>query len=419
MGRLGWVYVGCAGLLGVQLSFVACKGKTTSNPESDAGGSSNDGVAGRSGGSGHAGSSSGGSSSGTGTDLDSFLEAEGDSFCSRLFRCYEGDDDFSGERIVLKNEQGCKDLLARINAGSRAIADLRARIASGNVRYAPENGEKCLADLATCNGVDSFNDGACREAFEGDAKTGEACRRSEDCAGDAYCNAFEACAGQCAPRKPAGAECQHDSDCAYTTGAVFCDFSGTTGVCRELTRAPKAGLGEPCSRNLEGATSLIVCRDELWCATLPNGDPEADALGECALPLAPGDPCLDGDDVCTDGFCDTDAGACRAVTLVAKPGAACDKAELSICDPTLGLHCNTSGTCDASGNGHEGALCYTGDLQWGCDPELYCAKPDQATSNDPGNCRPLLADGAACTSSATCLSGNCLDSVCGGRPCLE
>lgn len=431
MGQIGRVYAGCVGVLGLQLLLVAC-GHADKNSVANTGGAgtsdaganssgkaSSSGSAGKASGGGgssaHGGSSSGGS--GDATDLDSFLEAEGDGFCARLFRCAEGGDDFSGERIALKDPQGCKDLLARVNASSRLLRDLRAQIAAGNIHYAPREGQKCLADLAACNGVDSLNDGACREAFDGNAQTGEACMRSEDCAGDAYCATPQVCGGQCTPRKQEGEPCERDIECAYTSGAVFCDNSTTTGVCHTLLPTAKAAQGEPCTRNFEGAEALTLCQDGLWCATVPGGDPNADALGQCALPIPTDSPCVDGDDFCGDGVCDTTAGVCRRVTLVATAGAACDKTTWLVCDPTLGFHCNAGGTCDASGDGREGTACFGSDLQRGCDAGLYCA--DQSTSNEPGTCRPFVADGAACNNSQDCASGNCMDGACSGRPCLE
>jgi hypothetical protein len=430
MGRMGWVYVGSAGALALQLLLVACgnsekhSATTAGGADNSEAGQSSSGSAGKSSTSGA--SSSGGSSSGKSscgsvkpTDLDGFLEGEGDCFCERLFRCAEGDDDFVGERIVLKNVQGCKDLLARVNANSQILRDLRAQIAAGNIHYDPVNGQKCLEDLGTCSGVDSLNEGACREAFEGKAKTGEACARSEDCAGDAYCGTLQECGNKCTPRKQEGEPCQRDNECAYTQGAVFCDHSTATPVCHTLLPTAKAAEGEPCTRNFEGAEALTLCQDGLWCATAPGGDPAADVVGQCAPPIPSDGPCVDGDDFCSDGVCDTALGACRHVTLVAEAGAACDKPAGVGCDPALGLHCNAAGTCDASGDGSEGSACFASDLQRGCDAGLYCAKAPETTSDDPGVCRAFVADGAACSDKRECASGSCTDGVCGGRPCLQ
>ena len=140
-------WLGSLGVLGLQLLLVAC-GDTTKNAPSpgtsaaDAGSPGNSSSAGKTSGGGQAnagGNSAGGSSAGPGnaSDLDSFLVSEGVGFCARLFRCFEGNDDFSSERLVLKSEQGCKELLARVNASSGDLRDLRAQIAAGNVHYDP------------------------------------------------------------------------------------------------------------------------------------------------------------------------------------------------------------------------------------------------------------------------------------------
>jgi hypothetical protein len=423
MRQPGWVYWSTLAALGLALTPLGCgdtkKDAHPATPDASAGTSSG-------GKSGQAGSANqGGSTNPTGgsanraTDLDTFLEQQGQGFCARLFRCLEANDDFLGERLVIENAPACEELLARVNATSRSMRDLRAEVAAGNLHYVPDQGQACLAELSACNGIDSLGDGSCREAFDGNAKTGEACHRSEDCAGDAYCALGGACPGTCAPRKPAGAACEFDMECAFTTGLVFCENeSGVTGTCRTLEKAQPAAKGEPCTRNLEGAASLILCQDGLWCATLSGGDPVADVLGECALPIPLNMPCVDGDDVCDGGLCDTGSHLCRSVTLRKEAGQTCDEDAFTYCGPLQGLRCGPDGTCQGSGDGSQGSACFSSDLQRGCDAGLYCAKAAGTTSADPGQCQPFLADNAACNSSSDCLNGNCENDVCGGRGCL-
>jgi Dickkopf N-terminal cysteine-rich region len=373
--------------------------------------------------SGGSAANSGGTSGnpGNATDLDSFLEQEGPGFCPRLFRCFEANDDFLGERFVLETVQGCKDVLARSNATSYGLRDLRAQVEAGNIHYVPEQGQKCLADLAQCNGVDSLTQGPCREAFDGNAKTGETCQRDEDCAGDAYCQVPGTCPGQCQPRKKPNESCERDNECAYTGADVFCDHdSGPSPVCRALEPSPKVGKGEPCTRAYTGAGSLTLCQDNLWCATLPGGDPVADALGHCIEPIAGNGACVDSDDVCLDGLCDASAGTCQKYTLRKKAGETCDKALLVICDPLLGLSCNDAGTCEGSGDGTEGSACFSGDFQRGCDPGLYCQKDPAVVASTPGICRAQLPSGAACQQSQSCDSGDCgADQKCLERACFN
>jgi hypothetical protein len=426
-----------ATLLLPALLVVACDDKTThnSNPasaESGAGAANAGGDATDAGGmSSSAGKASSGASAvdpggagndpGAATDLDTFLAEEGRGFCARLFRCFEsGGDDFMAERFALETPQRCEDLLARVNATSRDIRDLRAQIAAGNIHYVPEQGQECLSALAECNGTDSFGGGACREAFDGKAKTGEACQRAADCAGDAYCDLEGACPGTCQARKAEGETCVLSSECAYTEGAVFCDHdSGPMPVCHTLAASPKVGLGKPCTRNLTGAASLLLCSDDLWCATLPGGDANQDPLGQCAKPIAGSGACADGDDVCTDGLCDETAGTCQAYTLRKQAGETCDKASRTFCDPLASLVCGPDGTCLFSGDGSEGKGCFTSDLQWGCDPGLYCKKPLLASSDEPGTCEQLLPDGAACDRETNCESGGCVNMSCTKRGCYQ
>ena len=47
------------------------------------------------------------------------------------------------------------------------------------------------------------------------------------------------------PRKQEGETCERDIECAYTTGAVFCDHSTATPVCHTLRPTAKAAEGEP------------------------------------------------------------------------------------------------------------------------------------------------------------------------------
>ena len=321
---------------------------------------------------------------------------------------------------MIETPADCEELLGRVNATSRTIRDLHAAVAAGSVHYVPAQGEACLAEISACNGVDSLTDGSCREAFEGNAKSGETCYRSEECAGDAYCVLGNACPGKCAPRKPEGAACDLEMECAFTTGVVFCEHadSNATGTCRTLEKAAPAAKGQPCTRNLKGAQSLILCQDGLWCATLSGGAPNTDILGECALPIPIGMPCVDGDDVCENGLCDTGTQTCRSVTLRTQAGQTCDEEGFTYCGPLQGLRCGADGTCHGSGDGSEGSDCFSSDLQRGCNAGLYCAKAAGSTSADLGKCQPFVVDNAACNSSSDCLNGNCVNNVCSGRGCL-
>ena len=389
----------CAGIWGAFWALSGCGPKTTSNPGDGGGGS---GVVENP------------------TNASDFFAAEGRSYCARVFRCQEGNDDFTSARLVLQTQARCEDLVARLNDTQRSQRDLNAQLSSGAIHYVAAQGAKCLADLGTCNGANSFEDGACREVFDGNAKTGEACQRDEDCSGDAYCHVVDACPGMCAPRKLQGESCSQASECAEASGVARCNYDGTgNGTCHTLARSAAVGQGEPCTRRLGTQDSLVFCQDGLWCRTAAGGDPSEDAMGVCAPPIVGSEACEDQDDVCKSGLCDTDTGVCRPVTLQKSVGAACDKEQYIVCDPLVGLQCGLDGTCLGSGNGTQGSTCFTSDFQRGCDAGLYCQKPDTASSSsDPGTCTPQLAANSACNNDNDCADGGCVAGVCQGRYCF-
>lgn len=380
---------------------------------SDAGGSAGD----AGGGAGDAGgtrSDGGGTASGGLTsEPGGFQDAQAHGYCGRLFRCFEGNDDFMVARLLLKTPKGCEAQLRKLNEQEPGRRDLQAQLAAGMLHYDAAAGEKCTAELSVCNGIDSFSDGSCREMFDGDVQTGQACQRSEDCAGDAYCERNgSACPGQCRPRKASGEPCEVSTDCAYAAGAVFCDHDAPSPVCRTLPLGQKAGMGEPCTRKLPGSEQLVTCDDELWCGIDAALGTDA-AQGRCVLPLELGDACQDSDDVCVGGMCDTDAGQCREIVLRSTEGETCGEALFVACDPTLGLRCSDLGFCEASGDGSEGSRCFNGDFQRGCGPGLYCAPSDAPPA---GTCQPLVSAGAACEQNSVCDSGNC-ETTCQARYC--
>ena len=398
------------GLLGMLALAGACGPSTTKNAASD-GGAANSGSP--------TNAAGAGADPGSATDLNSFLEQQGRAFCERLFKCFEANDDFMAERFVLESVQGCQDEVARVDGTDSRVRDLVAQVQAGNLHYMPEQGQKCVAALAECNGPNSFWEGPCSEAFDGKAQIGENCQRHEDCAGDAYCASDGMCAGQCQPRKQLNESCQGSQECAQGGALLVCDRnSAPTSVCRALDQSPKASLGQACTRAFTGVGSLVLCQDNLWCATVPGGDPATDALGHCIEPIAGDGACVDSDDVCLEGMCDTVAGVCRPFTMRKKAGESCDRTLFVFCDPLLGLRCSDAGTCEGSGDGSEGSGCFGGDLQRGCDPGLFCDE-DPLAPTKAGTCRALLPAGAACETPQSCSSGSCSDQKkCLDRPCF-
>lgn len=362
----------------------------------------------------NAGSGSGGTSQpADATELETFWTAMAKGYCERLFRCWEANDDFMSTRWLLETPEACEAELALGHVQIASRRDTRAQVEAGNLRYVPSMGEKCIEELSACNGPSSFYVGSCREVFDGPVETGGACNRDEDCAGDASCESALTCPGQCQPRKATGEPCSVNTDCRYTTGIVICDQEAIPEpVCRTLEpAASKSALDEPCTRELGGSTSLQLCQDDLWCA--PDPAAGTTATGKCAAPTPLEGACTDGDDVCVDGLCDAEGGVCVVYTLLKEAGESCDRANLLICDPRLGLRCGDQGVCEASGDGSEGSLCFGGDFQRPCDTGLYCLN-DQALGH--GTCRPRLPAGSPCEFGTACQSGSC-DTTCLERYC--
>ena len=362
------------------------------------------------------GSGSGGSSAttiGSVNDLDGILAGEGRGYCARLFRCVEGNDDFMNIRALLQTPAACEKLLADINQHSFSLRDLRLQLNQGAMQIVPEKAQACLDEIASCNGPDSLSRGSCRDMFEGQVAQGAPCHRAEDCAGDAFCDVNSNCPGTCLARKASGESCQNNGECTQGDGYTFCDSSSAAGaVCRTLLVAPKAALGQSCTRHPAGAEKLSLCADTLWCAPVA-GEPTTATLGVCQLPIPIGSACSGGGDVCSDGFCDKSTGVCRALSVLKRAGDPCDKATFRICDPVLGLGCSAEGSCEASGDGSQGSVCFSGDLQRLCNSGLYC---QTGTVAGRGVCQPLLKAGASCEFGSSCETGNCR-TTCQERTC--
>jgi hypothetical protein len=346
-------------------------------------------------------------------DLAGILAGEGRGYCARLFRCLETSDEFMGSRLLLETPAACEALLADINAKSFSIRDLSLQLSQGALQIVPAKAQACLNEIAACNGTDSFSRGSCRDMFEGQVGQGSPCQRGEDCAGDAFCDTASACPGICKARKASGESCQGDGECTQGDGYTFCDRDLASGAaCRTLPVAPKAALGEACTRRLAGAETLSRCVDSLWCGPVAGQSTTA-TLGICQPPIPAGGPCSDDDDVCSEGLCDTSSNVCRSVSRLKHAGDACDKASFLRCDPLLGLRCSEQGSCEASGDRTQGAVCFTGDFQPTCNSGLFC---QLGTAAPHGICQPLLKTGASCEQSSSCESGNC-QTTCQARIC--
>jgi hypothetical protein len=215
---------------------------------------------------------------------DDFFAREARALCGRWFRCLSPRDDDMSLRFLFGTTAVCEAEVARYNARSPNVADLRQKLAAGDLTVSADATESCLEELASCGEADALNEGSCREVFEGAVAQGGACQRDEDCSGNSYC-AGDSCPGQCQPRGLPGAACTGPTQCAYWGSPVFCDTTGGTlpGTCRELDRSAKAGPGEKCTRSFRTAQqAFFQCQDDLWCAP-PTADDDT-GLGHCEKP---------------------------------------------------------------------------------------------------------------------------------------
>lgn len=343
-----------------------------------------------------------------------FFAQEARALCSRWFRCLSPRDDDMALRFLFGTTTVCEAEVARYNERSPNVADLRQKLAAGDLVVAADAAQSCLQELAACGEADSLNEGSCREVFEGSVEQGGACQRDEDCSGNSYC-AGNSCPGQCQQRGLPGAACTRPTQCAYWGSPVFCDTSSGTlpGTCRELDRGAKAGPGEKCTRSFRTAQqAFLQCTDDLWCA--PPASEDDTGFGQCEPPIEGQGACSDQNDVCLVGLCNVASGHCQPYALVREAGGACSDATLTFCDPLQGLRCTddeAGGSCEAQGDGAEGSVCFSGDFQRGCGVGLYCERSD--TTATSGTCVKVLAGGEPCESSSQCQSGRC------ATTCLE
>ena len=259
----------------------------------------------------------------------------------------------------------------------------------------------------------------CPASFTGTIPLHGACFRSEECAGDAWCDpgAGRMCPGTCAPRVAPGAPCTdvHQCSTAGFSGIVTCQPTGTSGaamVCLQHRLATAAVEGQPCGAVVSGTTVTDTpCADNLTCVP---------ATGLCQrVTLAQGQPCT-ADTPCPFGdACVTDAlgaSTCQAASYHNHPGDPCAANSTALCNPVIQLACR-NGTCQLVGDGSAGSACATGEFaNTACNPGLYC---DGATRV----CTPQKPAGAPCLDNLECAGvcgpgGLCADRACNLRYCL-
>jgi hypothetical protein len=337
--------------------------------------------------------------------VDEVLGKALDLYCKALFECPIPSDDTLSEAVAFGNQARCRDVLSRAGQSTliRGWDDLRRRERDGSIRVNGEAVERCF-EAQSCQVSFDFQQGACRAIFAGTVIEGQPCLRTEQCAGNAYCDHSEqACPGVCVARKAPGSPCSSADECsAQGSGRTECDYANSsgTGTCTERVESI-ATEGQACSLVPSPGAEIVLCTPGLWC------DEAASGTGVCRKPLPPGESCDTTDDVCVTGaFCHGPPGlqTCQTVELlgVGQSCARLDSEPPRMCDVFAGSTCDTtSQVCVVKGRSR-GSRCDISDLGdlIPCDTGLYCRSSTRT-------CEPQVAEGQPCDSDQHCNAGQC------------
>jgi len=236
--------------------------------------------------------------------------------------------------------------------------------------------------------------------FKLGCKDGQICSRTGrciergTCLEDADCLSGKCVNNLCESVKPLVEKCKHSGEC------TFAGFSCVNGICKEDCANC---IGE-CINNKchpRPCVSSIDCPGGQTCSSMngPNGQPGKYCNG--------GQKC---DKVCpADLICI--AGECRECNQDNKEN--CGK---HVCRKETCIPCSPEVPCEENKVCTYGVCCPKEDLGKPCTKEedcpLYCVE---------GKCScTLLPEGEKCTNSASCLSGNCQETIgrCSVTPCL-
>ncbi len=337
-------------------------------------------------------------------DYDAFAAQARSAVCNRVFSCLN-ESEWAELRLLFEDLEECEAALSHRQLKSPRIQRLRDQLATGNLRYVEENARICLGSLESCHGTTSLEEGPCAEVVEGNAALGEPCYDSVDCASDAFCALSTTCPGTCQSRKGAQSSCLSVDECTFEGEVTHCAQS----TCVRTELAAPADVEEMCTVAMSEGALFIPCGEGLVCIGRGDGTNS----GTCRVPLAEGAACNPDDQACGSGlWCESSSLSCVRVTVRETNGSACDEAAWVLCDPFEGLQCVAT-TC-RGGDGSEGAICYLGEYQRGCEVGLYCDVADEVTNQ--GLCVPLLDTGVECPFDGACRTGTC-NGVCADTYC--
>ena len=337
------------------------------------------------------GGTDGGVDAGTdgGTDTIGALCASlGDTLTPLVASCLKVTPAFVGSLATTFSADACQDV-------SRAVA-------AGRATYDDSNGRACLsavqaggcAALAT-----SFTSDACQGVLAGTVPNGGSCYTDVDCSAGTCSNAAT-CPGTCIAFIAAGQPCGFSVDGECGPG-LDCDSGSNT--CKATSAA-----GGPCP-----------CRGATYCDA-QNTCQNQKTSGSCT---SSGDECAVGY-TCLDSACTALVGLGAACTPPATAGGQSECGLGSYCDPaqskclewpSIGLSCATfsfctTGYCDSTTElctafKAAGADCSSPFGE--CAAGNYCDLLPPPGGGGTSKCTAQKANGAGCTTSFECLSGNC------------
>lgn len=296
-------------------------------------------------------------------------------------------------------------------------------VESGVVAFDSDAAMRCLEDLrGRCPGHPVLSPlteqpASCQRVFMTRLARaeGERCTYTFECADDAYCSNVDLTCGweqRCMPRRPPGAECEHDSQCAQPrAGRADCvrepPDSAVRSRCREVVPGPNADEGEACGWLGAPSDTLLrtPCGPALSC--LPSL--EAPSMGVCTQLPGDGDSCLPDphSHLCArHGYCDRLAGNCVLPSIITEDmvldGTECPSglAPFGFCSVSEGLACIVGEGCVRWGEGVEGSRCAA---LASCEAGLFCRG---------SYCVPAKPSGETCARNRQCVSGCCQGSEC-------
>jgi len=327
-------------------------------------------------------------------DLEDVVRA---AICAQIEACGGFDTLGPYHRLMEASAAGCE---ATAKSLLGAVRSLQREVHEGTVLYDPVQARACIdARAAHCSipvwHLSDEDVAACRAAFTGTIAASAACEADLECAGDAWCDAPDACGGICRTRTPISTSCtdsracqkeglEHGSRCRLDPSGV------EPGRCVEVRIAAEpAGSGDACGVvDVTGdVETLALCGPNLFCTD----------AGVCSTPREPGAACAGGEP-CVVGYrCSGGADgstSCQPFTIQNTAGAVCDDVAV-ICDPFDRLEC-AGGVCISLGDGSDGS---------GCEPGFDACLVGLRCSALTRTCGAPKPAGSACATNEECEDG--------------